>query len=103
VLAWIRGDQTADSLYVPIPRGDSVTRRGAVVAARLGPREPSRGVLFDSGTIMVRSTGGRIDARVEGRGIDLATAARVAVLIKFDSLPAPAPAPTDTVECRVAL
>jgi hypothetical protein len=48
---------------------------------------------------VVASAGGLLEARIEGRGVDLATAARVAVDVTFDSVPAP----TDTVECRVAL
>src|SRR5262245_53919178 len=51
VLAWLRGGKTPEGSYVPIPRGDSLTRRGAVVSARVGPREPSHGVLLDSGTV----------------------------------------------------
>jgi len=99
VLAWLRGGRTVEGSYVPLPRGDSLTPRGAVVTARLGPREPSRGVLLDSGAVVVSSAGGMIGARIEGRGVDLATATRVAVEVTFDSVPAP----TDTVECRVAL
>jgi hypothetical protein len=85
--------------YAPLPRGDTLTRRGAVVTARLGRREPSSGVLFDSGTVVLSATGGLITARIEGRGTDLASSARVGMQISFDSIPAP----TDTAECRVAL
>ena len=98
VLAWLRGGgPTPDGTYGPLPRGDSVTPRGAVVAARLAPHDPSRGVLLDSGTVTISSKGGRISARIQGRGMDLSTASRVTVDATFEGVPAP----SDTVECRV--
>jgi hypothetical protein len=98
VLVWVRGGgPTTEGTYVPLPRGDSITPKGAVVSARLATRMPSRGVLLDSGTVVVTSVGGRMNARITGRGVNLSSAARVAVEIRFDSVQAP----SDTVECRV--
>jgi len=100
VLVWVRGGgPTTDGSYVPLPRGDSMTPKGAVVSARLATRMPSRGVLLDSGSVVVTSAGGRMNARIAGRGVDLSSAARVAVEITFDSVPPP----SDTVECRIEL
>ena len=99
VLIWTRSRQGPSTGEFPLlTRGDSVSPRGAMAAARFMIVDASRGVTLDSGHVVVDS-GARISARAMGTGVDAAAGHRVAVEARFDSVPLL----PDTVACRVQL
>ena len=101
VLLWVRSaDSVGDGEYPPLPRGDSTTPRGAMVAVRWAPREDdARGVTLDSGTVAVTRTSGGFGAVARGSGLEPVAGQRVSLDIAFAGVPLVA----DTVSCAVQL
>jgi hypothetical protein len=97
VMLWLRpGDASLSGDYAPLPRGDTMTPRGAAVSVRTATRIRARGATLDSGTIAVAAAARRLDVSVDGTGADLSTAERVSLQAAFRRVPLAA----DTVECR---
>ncbi len=100
-LLWLRsGDSLGLGDYAPLTRGDSTTPRGAMVAVRWMSRgEDARGVTLDSGRVTLTRTRDGVAASARGSGLEPAAGQRVALVVTFEAVPAPA----DTVNCAVRL
>jgi hypothetical protein len=80
LLVWIRapGAVTA-GVYPVLPRGDSTSRRGAVIAARYLVHEAPHGFSADTGSVTLLAADPAYAARLEGRGIEVSAATRPSV------------------------
>ncbi len=77
LLVWIRasGPVTVGT-YAALPRGDSTSARGAVIAARYLVHEAPHGFAADTGAVTLLAAGPAYAARLHGRGIEVSTATR---------------------------
>jgi hypothetical protein len=108
VLVWLRpGDSPPQGRYPVLQRGDTLTRRGAVVAVRFMTAELAHGVVLDSGSVTVTISGDssagkrRVAAEVDGGGLETVGARRVRVEAAFTTpSPPPARSGADTVRCE---
>jgi len=77
VLVWIRspGAVTAGA-YPVVPRGDSTSPRGAIIAARYLVHEAPHGFSADTGSVTLLAAGPAYAARLQGRGIEVSAATR---------------------------
>ena len=81
-----------DSFPIVVP-GDTAAVPGATVAIRYFIRDTPHGYVLDSGSVHVRRTGNKIDARAEGAGLE--NAIRIPARIEYHDVPFA----TDTVPC----
>ena len=99
LLAWIHAPGgVTPGTYPLLPRGDTATARGAVVAVRFLTHEIAHGFTVDSGTLTLTAAGAWYRGRIDGRGLDAGFAVRTPVTAVIDSL---SPAP-DSVTCGAA-
>jgi len=93
VLVWLRpGESLPSGRYPVLTRGDTLTPRGAVVAARFMTRDIAHGVVLDSGWVTVKANRGtgvegerlQVSAEVGGAGLEIAGGRRVRVEAEFD-------------------
>jgi hypothetical protein len=91
-----RRDSLATGAFPLIALGDSLTPRGANVAARYMMGDVAHGVSLDSGTVDLTTSGDAIAARVRGSGLE--GGIRVGVDATYAGLPLPSPG--DTLPCR---
>lgn len=98
VLVLLRyGDSLTAGRFPFIAIGDSITPRGANVAARYMKGDIAHGVSLDSGAVDLTTTGADLGAHLRGSGLE--GAVRVAVEATYDGVQRPAPG--DTVPCRL--
>jgi hypothetical protein len=97
VLVWLR---FADSLgagdWPLLQRGDTVSPRGAVVAARFQAGGSAHGVALDSGVVTVTPHPDGLAVAARGSGLEVGGAGRVSLDAEFRGLALRA----DTVACR---
>ena len=77
LLVWIRssGPVTAGT-YSVVPRGDSTSVRGAVIATRYLVHEAPHGFAADTGAVTLLAAAPAYAARLHGRGIEVSAATR---------------------------
>ena len=107
VLLWLRGDTSLrGGRYPVLPRGDTLTPRGAVVAVRFMIGDMAHGLTLDSGWVTVATGGGEAEQRgasaaVAGAGLEATAGRRVGVAAEFtNTTPASA---GDSARCETRL
>lgn len=88
-----QGSLIPDSFPIVAP-GDTAAVPAATVAIRYFIRDTPRGYVLDSGSVQVRRTGDRIEARVHGTGLE--NAIRIPARAEFRDVPIG----RDTVPCN---
>jgi hypothetical protein len=100
VAVWLRSpDSIASGPWPLLQRGDTVTRRGAIVGVRYNVGDYAHGAPLDSGAVRVTRTGGVLTLVARGGGLDGAAHGRLSVEATFAAVPLEA----DTVSCRSGL
>jgi hypothetical protein len=80
ILVWIRAPgAVTPGTYPVLPRGDSTSPRGAVIAARYLVHEAPHGFSADTGSVTLLAAGPAFAARLHGRGIEVSAATRPTV------------------------
>jgi len=75
LLVWIRSPgPVAAGTYPVVPRGDSISPRGAVIAVRYLVHEAPHGFAADTGGVTLLAAGPAYAARLHGRGIEVSAA-----------------------------
>lgn len=90
------GDSAAGHVYPALARGDTASRRGALVAVRFRMGEVARGLTLDSGDVTVRPGRDEFDAAIHGWGIGVPGAQRITVDATFERVPV---APAELTSC----
>lgn len=101
VMVWLRpGDSFERGEFPLLPRGDSVTARGATVVVRFAVDNVVHGAVLDSGAVSVTQADDPLALRARGSGADIAlgvSSGRVTLDAAFDAVPVG----RDTVACQV--
>lgn len=94
---WLRtGDTIASGAWPVLQRGDTVSPRGATVAARYMVKEMAHGFTLDSGSVDLRRDDRGLTVVARGVGLESAITGRVWLQASFEAVPIGA----DTVPCR---
>jgi hypothetical protein len=103
IAVWLRSPDTlASGAWTLLQRGDTVSARGALVAARFMLGDIAHGTTLDSGTVRVTridgrsGSGGAVAVLAHGMGIEAVLAQRLTLEATLDAVPIGA----DTVPCR---
>lgn len=90
------GDSLVSESFPIVWPGDTTAVPAATVAIRYFIRDTPRGYTLDSGSVHVRRTGDKLEARAEGNGLE--NAIRIPAHIEYRDVPIG----TDTVPCSYA-
>jgi hypothetical protein len=100
VIVWLRrgagGDSAAAGPWSLLQRGDTVSRRGAMVGLRYMMDQVAHGLSLDSGAVEVEEAARVLTVVVRGTGVETRASGRIALEASFDAVPLG----TDTVSCR---
>lgn len=101
VLLWLRATDSATAgVYPVLTRGDTIAPRGVAASVRFMAQTTDRGATLDSGVVTVSVSGGLLEARAHGSGLDPRAGQRVVLDASFQGVPLVV---ADTVNCRVQL
>jgi hypothetical protein len=97
VVVWLRSpDPIAVGAWPLLPRGDTLTPRGATVAVRFMMGDITHGAPLDSGTVWVTRADSAVALVARGTGSETLSATRMVVEATFDAVRVGA----DTAACR---
>jgi hypothetical protein len=97
VVVWLRSpDPISVGAWPVLPRGDTLTPRGATVGVRFMMGDIAHGAPLDSGTVWVTRADSAVALVARGTGTETLSATRMAVEATFDAVPVGA----DTAACR---